>query len=233
MSSRNRFYTDLDEILVALKTSIQHNISRHSTEGLYFNLFPASPSSPCLQSGMEPAVYRNISSSFRLFHLQWPRLYNLFPRYVYIYCFSVRFRHIVIHVFNNTFHKQCMKQVWVYFGIKCTTFRIFYIVKLGKNPTFQRNVSAQYSRPKNEPRKLIVSFGWFLAWHSFWPWRWKRHVLSKHYTVSEIHGVTTHKTIPFIFIALRTSNPDCLYYSFPVRFLCLRKFFFLVCVIIR
>jgi hypothetical protein len=115
MSSRNRLCTCLDEILVALKTPIQHSVSRFSTEVLYFSFFPGFPSSPCLQSGAVPSVYIGICNHhFACFICSDP-VYIIYFLVMYVYCFPVRFHRVAI----------CMKQIWIHFGMKCTPFRIF------------------------------------------------------------------------------------------------------------
>jgi hypothetical protein len=52
---------------------------------------------------------------------------------------------------------------------------------------------------------LAVCFYWFLAWLAFR----RPHVSTKRRALSELHGVTAQKTVLFVIMAVRTSNPTC------------------------
>jgi hypothetical protein len=67
--------------------------------------------------------------------------------------------------------------------------------------------------------RLAVSY-WPLVWLTLRPWTWRQYVPSKHQcTSTELHGVTSQKSI--LFTAVRTSNPKS-YCYFPSSFLAIQ-----------
>jgi hypothetical protein len=84
----------------------------------------------------------------------------------------------------------------------------------GETPTFWRNISPLLSgskiKPKRKPaeagsaRRLLVSCLLILQ-----PWRWKRYIPPKRPDVSELHGVTTQRTVlskQFVFQPINRSE---------------------------
>jgi hypothetical protein len=55
--------------------------------------------------------------------------------------------------------------------------------------------------------QLPSCFYWFLAWLILKSWVGRRYVPTKRRDISELHGIITHKTVLFIVMAVRTSNP--------------------------
>jgi hypothetical protein len=69
------------------------------------------------------------------------------------------------------------------------------------------NILLAYSTSKNKDKLSLLpaSAGFLLGF--FGPWRWRLYVPPKRRAISELHGVTSQKTVSFIVTVVRTPNP--------------------------
>jgi hypothetical protein len=89
---------------------------------------------------------------------------------------------------------------------------------------FQRDISRPSSglnsKPNEKPEagsklpEFAACFCWFLVWLRLSPWRWRQYVPPKCHALSKLQSITTQKTVLFILIAMRTSNPTIFIYFY-------------------